>query len=57
LQCLEPFKERTLADFSEFLRRADEYDRTGKLTPPAKQSGARQRAQAARGWNRRQPRS
>jgi hypothetical protein len=36
LQCLEPFKERTLADFSEFLRRADEYDRTGKLTPPAK---------------------
>jgi hypothetical protein len=36
LQCLEPFKERTLADFSEFLRRADEYDRTGKLTQPAK---------------------
>jgi hypothetical protein len=41
LQCLEPFKERTLADFSDFLRRADEYDRTGKLTPPAKNGKAR----------------
>jgi hypothetical protein len=39
--CLEPFKEKTLAEFNEFLRRADEYDRTGKLTPP---STARPRA-------------
>ncbi len=41
LQCLEPFKERTLADFSEFLLRADEFDRTGKLTPPAKNGKAK----------------
>jgi hypothetical protein len=41
LQCLEPFKERTLADFNDFLRRADEFDRTGKLTPPAKNGKAR----------------
>ena len=32
--CLEPFKEKSLAEFNDFLRRADEYDRTGKLTVP-----------------------
>ncbi|HZZ79086.1 MAG TPA: hypothetical protein VFE62_11235 [Gemmataceae bacterium] len=41
LQCLEPFKNRSLTDFTEFLRRADEYDRTGKLgAPPAKTRAA-----------------
>jgi hypothetical protein len=33
VQCLEPFKEKTLAEFNDFLRRADEFDRTGKLVP------------------------
>ena len=36
MQCLDPFKEKTLAEFNDFLRRADEYDRTGKLLPPAR---------------------
>jgi hypothetical protein len=36
LQCFDPFKEKTLAEFGEFLRRADEFDRTGKLQPPAR---------------------
>lgn len=36
VQCLEPFKEKSLSEFSEFLLRADEYDRTGKLTPPVR---------------------
>jgi hypothetical protein len=39
LQCLEPFKEKSLAEFNDFLRRADEFDRTGKLAaPPPKAS-------------------
>src|SRR5690242_4701107 len=38
LQCLEPFKEKTLAEFNDFLRRADEFDRTGMLQPPAKKA-------------------
>lgn len=42
LQCLDPFKEKSLAEFNDFLRRADEFDRTGKLLPPAK-GGARPR--------------
>jgi hypothetical protein len=41
LQCMDPFKEKTLAEFSEFLRRADEFDRTGKLTAPASSAKAR----------------
>lgn len=40
-QCFEPFKEKSLAEFSEFLQRADEFDRTGKLTPPAASGRAR----------------
>jgi hypothetical protein len=39
LQCLDPFKEKTLAEFNDFLRRADEFDRTGKLVPPASKRG------------------
>ena len=39
---VEPFKVRSLGDFSEFLQRADEYDRTGKLTVPV--SAAKGRA-------------
>src|SRR5258707_1272317 len=35
LQCLEPFKEKALAEFNDFLRHAEELDRTGKLTAPA----------------------
>jgi hypothetical protein len=41
LQCLDPFKEKSLAEFNDFLRRADEYDRTGKLLPPPTASKAR----------------
>ena len=41
VQGLEPFKAKTLAEFNEFLRRADEFDRTGKLTAPAKVTKAR----------------
>ncbi len=41
LQCLDPFKEKSLAEFNDFLRRADEYDRTGKLTAPAAARRAR----------------
>jgi rubrerythrin len=34
MQSLEPFQNKTLAEFNDFLRRADEFDRTGQLTPP-----------------------
>lgn len=44
LQCLEPFKDRSLADFNDFLRRADEFDRTGKLTPPPRAAAAKRSA-------------
>lgn len=37
--CMEPFKDKTLAEFNDFLLRADEFDRTGKLTPPTRTSG------------------
>lgn len=47
LQCFDPFKEKTLAEFSDFLRRADEFDRTGKLVPPARTSGGGTRAARA----------
>jgi hypothetical protein len=49
LQCLDPFKEKTLAEFNEFLRRADEYDRTGKLLPPARNGVSKERAAKAVG--------
>lgn len=39
LQCLEPFKEKSLTEFNDFLNRADEFDRTGKLTAPAAPAG------------------
>jgi hypothetical protein len=32
VQCLDPFKEKSLAEFNDILRKADEYDRTGKLS-------------------------
>jgi hypothetical protein len=38
LQCFDPFKEKTLAEFSDFLRRADEYDRTGTLQVPERKA-------------------
>src|ERR1051325_3608990 len=42
VQCFDPFKDKTLVEFSEFLRRADEYDRTGKLeAPPRATRGTR----------------
>ncbi len=44
LQCLEPFKEKTLVEFNDFLRRADEFDRTGKLTAPARSGNGKPRA-------------
>ena len=47
VSCLEPFKEKTLAEFNDFLRRADEYDRTGKLTLPARNGGGKSRATKA----------
>jgi hypothetical protein len=47
LQCLDPFKEKSLAEFNDFLRRADEFDRTGKLLPPAQKGAARPRAAKA----------
>jgi len=34
VQCLEPFKEKSLSEFNDFLGRADEFDRTGKLSAP-----------------------
>jgi hypothetical protein len=34
--CLEPFKDKTLAEFNDFLRMADEYVRTGVLPASAK---------------------
>lgn len=45
-QCLEPFRDRTLAEFNDFLNRADEFDRTGKLTAPPR-AAARSRAPKA----------
>ena len=47
LQCLEPFREKSLVEFNDFLRRADEFDRTGKLTPPTRNGGAKTRAPKA----------
>ena len=44
LQCLEPFKEKTLAEFNDFLLRADEFDRTGKLEAPARTGNGKPRA-------------
>jgi hypothetical protein len=41
LQCLEPFKEKTIAEFNDFLAKADEYHRTGKLTAAAPKRGSR----------------
>jgi hypothetical protein len=37
-QCLEPFKEASLADFNEFLRNADECVRTNKWPQPGKKA-------------------
>jgi len=34
VESLEPFKGKTLAEFNDFLRKADEYDRTGVLSAP-----------------------
>jgi hypothetical protein len=48
-RCLEPFKEKTLVEFNDFLLRADEFDRTGKLTPPARASNGKPRAQKSPG--------
>jgi hypothetical protein len=36
VDCLNPFKEKSLAEFNDFLTKADEFDRTGKLSPPPK---------------------
>ncbi len=47
LQCLEPFKEKSLTEFNDFLHRADEYDRTGKLTPTAASGNGRSRSAKA----------
>lgn len=49
MKCLEPFKEKTLAEFNDFLLRADEFDRTGKLTPPPRNSSGRTRTKKAPG--------
>jgi hypothetical protein len=49
MKCLEPFKEKSLAEFNDFLLRADEFDRTGKLTPPARNGNGRTRAPKAPG--------
>lgn len=40
VECLALFKDKTLAEFNDFLRKADEYDRTGKLTAPVKPARA-----------------
>jgi len=48
-QCLQPFGDRTLSEFSAFLEKADEYDRTGKLTvPPPKATRTKKEAQPKR---------
>ena len=47
VQCFDPFKEKTLAEFSDFLRRADEFDRTGKLAAPARTSASKTRTPKA----------
>jgi hypothetical protein len=47
VQCLEPFKDKSVGEFNELLSRADEYDRTGKLAPPAKAAKAPRTAKAA----------
>lgn len=36
---LDPFHARTLKEFADFLKRADEYDRTGVLKPPPTAGG------------------
>jgi hypothetical protein len=40
-QSFEPFRDKTLADFNDFLRKADEYERTGVLSSPVKERAAR----------------
>lgn len=47
LQCFDPFKEKTLTEFSDFLRRADEFDRTGALQPPARKAAKPRTPKAA----------
>lgn len=47
LQCLEPFKDKSLSDFGDFLQRADEFDRTGKLTLPTRNGNGKPRAPKA----------
>src|SRR4051812_25207480 len=47
LQCLDPFREKNLTDFNDFLRKADEYDRTGKLTAPISNGGGKSRSTKA----------
>jgi hypothetical protein len=47
VQCFDPFKEKSLVEFSEFLRRADEFDRTGKLEPPARKAAKPRAPKAA----------
>jgi hypothetical protein len=47
LRCLEPFKDKTLVEFNEFLVRADEFDRTGQLTPPSRNGNGRTRTPKA----------
>ena len=41
VECLEPFKNVSLADFNDFLRRADECVRTGQWPEPGKKTSAR----------------
>jgi hypothetical protein len=47
LQCLDPFKDKTLAEFNAFLQRADEYDRSDKLSPPTRNGAGRTRVEKA----------
>jgi hypothetical protein len=39
-QSLEPFKHKTLAEFNDFLKKAEEFDRTGVLAAPKKPARA-----------------
>src|SRR5262245_28377296 len=40
-ECLDRFKSREMAEFAQFLRIADEYERTGEITEAIKLKSAR----------------
>jgi hypothetical protein len=46
-EVLEPFRDRSLAEFADFLKMADEYVRTGTLPATAGRAGGRGRAPRA----------